>query len=445
MSQKVLVAGTGISGIAAAKLLLSKGGEVVLYDGNEKLDPEELKKKFDEGATITFVLGELKKTDLLGVELAILSPGIPTDAPFVEMIRETGIPIWGEMQLAYHCAKGRMAAITGTNGKTTTTSLTGEIMKSFYDSVFVVGNIGEPFAFHALETTDETVTVAEVSSFMLETMTDFHPNVSAILNITPDHLDRHKTMECYIETKESITKNQKEGDVCVLNYEDPVLREFGETLKDIKVVYFSSLRTLKQGFYLKEDEIVYNDGEKETVIVNIHDLKLLGRHNHENVMAAVAISMNMGVPLEKIQKVIKEFKAVEHRIEFVTERFGVKYYNDSKGTNPDAAMQAIKAMPGPTLLIAGGYDKHSEFDEWIESFGGKVRYLVLIGQTRDKIAECANATASMISCTRKICRRLYRYVHPTQIRAITSCFHRHVQAGGSSRTLKSADANSKSL
>ena len=389
MSQKVLVAGTGISGIAAAKLLLSKGGEVVLYDGNEKLDPEELKKKFDEGATITFVLGELKKTDLLGVELAILSPGIPTDAPFVEMIRETGIPIWGEMQLAYHCAKGRMAAITGTNGKTTTTSLTGEIMKSFYDSVFVVGNIGEPFAFHALETTDETVTVAEVSSFMLETMTDFHPNVSAILNITPDHLDRHKTMECYIETKESITKNQKEGDVCVLNYEDPVLREFGETLKDIKVVYFSSLRTLKQGFYLKEDEIVYNDGEKETVIVNIHDLKLLGRHNHENVMAAVAISMNMGVPLEKIQKVIKEFKAVEHRIEFVTERFGVKYYNDSKGTNPDAAMQAIKAMPGPTLLIAGGYDKHSEFDEWIESFGGKVRYLVLIGQTRDKIAECA--------------------------------------------------------
>ena len=195
MSQKVLVAGTGISGIAAAKLLLSKGGEVVLYDGNEKLDPEELKKKFDEGATITFVLGELKKTDLLGVELAILSPGIPTDAPFVEMIRETGIPIWGEMQLAYHCAKGRMAAITGTNGKTTTTSLTGEIMKSFYDSVFVVGNIGEPFAFHALETTDETVTVAEVSSFMLETMTDFHPNVSAILNITPDHLNRHHTME----------------------------------------------------------------------------------------------------------------------------------------------------------------------------------------------------------------------------------------------------------
>lgn len=157
-------------------------------------------------------------------------------------------------------------------------------------------------------------------------------------------------MECYIETKESITKNQKEGDVCVLNYEDPVLREFGETLKDIKVVYFSSLRTLKQGFYLKEDEIVYNDGEKETVIVNIHDLKLLGRHNHENVMAAVAISMNMGVPLEKIQKVIKEFKAVEHRIEFVTERFGVKYYNDSKGNQPGCSDAGDQGDAGTDLI-----------------------------------------------------------------------------------------------
>ena len=388
MSQKVLVAGTGISGIAAAKLLLSKGGEVVLYDGNEKLDVEKLKKNFEEDAKVSVVLGELKRTDLLGVELSIVSPGIPMDAPFVAVLDEAGIPIWGEIQLAYHCAKGKLAAITGTNGKTTTTALTGEIMKSFYESVFVVGNIGDPYTSHALETTEESVTVAEVSSFQLETIMDFHPNVSAILNITPDHLDRHKTMECYIEVKEGITKNQKEGDTCVLNYDDPVLREFGETLK-INVVYFSSRQTLKKGYYLDDGRIVYNDGSKVTEIVNTHELKLLGRHNHENVMAAVAIGMNMGVPLEKIREVIRNFEAVEHRIEFVCERFGVKYYNDSKGTNPDAAMQAIKAMPGPTLLIAGGYDKHSEFDEWIESFDGKVRYLVLIGQTRDKIAECA--------------------------------------------------------
>ena len=388
MSQKVLVAGTGISGIAAAKLLLAKGGEVVLYDGNEKLDAEKIKKNFDEDAKVTVVLGELKRTDLLGVELSVISPGIPMDAPFVAVLDEAGVPIWSEIQLAFHCAKGKLAAITGTNGKTTTTALTGEIMKSFYESVFVVGNIGEPYTAHALETEEDSVTVAEVSSFQLETIMDFRPNVSAILNITPDHLDRHKTMECYIEVKESITKNQKEGDTCVLNYEDPVLREFGETL-NINVVYFSSRQTLKKGYYLDDGKIVYNDGSKVVEIVDIHDLKLLGRHNHENVMAAVAISMNMGVPLEKIQEVIKNFEAVEHRIEFVLERCGVKYYNDSKGTNPDAAMQAIKAMPGPTILIAGGYDKHSEFDEWIESFDGKVRYLVLIGQTRDKIAECA--------------------------------------------------------
>lgn len=377
MSQKVLVAGSGISGIAAAKLLLAKGGEVVLYDGNDKLDAEKIKKNFDEDAKVSVVLGELKRTDLLGVELSVISPGIPLDAPFVTVLDEAGVPIWSEIQLAYHCAKGKLAAITGTNGKTTTTALTGEIMRSFYDSVFVVGNIGEPYTAHALETEESSVTVAEVSSFQLETIMDFRPNVSAILNITPDHLDRHKTMECYTQVKESITKNQKDGDTCVLNYDDTVLREFGETLK-INVVYFSSREKLKKGYYLEDGKIVYNDGSKVTEIVDISELKLLGRHNHENVMAAVAISMNMDVPLEKIQEVIRKFEAVEHRIEFVTERFGVKYYNDSKGTNPDAAMQAIKAMPGPTILIAGGYDKHSEFDEWIESFDGKVRYLSLI-------------------------------------------------------------------
>lgn len=388
MSQKVLVAGTGISGIAAAKLLLAMGGEVVLYDGNEKLDADKIKKNFDKGAKVTVVLGELKRTDLLGIELSVISPGIPLDAPFIKVLDGAEVPIWSEIQLAFHCAKGKLAAITGTNGKTTTTALTGEIMKAYYEDVFVVGNIGEPYTAHALETTEESVTVAEVSSFQLETIMDFRPGISAILNITPDHLDRHKTMECYIEVKERITKNQKEGDICVLNYDDPVLREFGETLT-INVVYFSSRETLKKGYYIHDGKIVYNDGEKVKEIVAVNDLKLLGRHNHENVMAAVAIGMNMGVPLDKIREAVKKFEAVEHRIEFVMERFGVKYYNDSKGTNPDAAMQAIKAMPGPTLLIAGGYDKHSEFDEWIESFDGKVRYLVLIGQTRDKIAECA--------------------------------------------------------
>ncbi|MEG7529817.1 MAG: UDP-N-acetylmuramoyl-L-alanine--D-glutamate ligase [Hungatella sp.] len=389
-SQKVLVAGTGISGIAAAQLLLDKGGEVVLYDGNLELDAETLRSKFDEDAKITMVLGDLKRTDLLGVEMCIISPGIPLEAPFVAILDEAKIPIWSEIQLAYQCAKGKLAAITGTNGKTTTTALIGEILKAHYESVFVVGNIGVPYTRTALETTDDSVTVAEVSSFQLETIMDFRPDVSAILNITPDHLDRHHTLECYIEVKESITGNQTEEDTCVLNYDDAVLRAFGqkEGLKP-KVVFFSSREKLEEGYYLEGDQILYCHKKQKIEIVKVSELQLLGKHNYENVMAAVAVSTVLGVPLETIQKVIRAFKAVEHRIEFVLERAGVRYYNDSKGTNPDAAIQAIKAMPGPTLLIAGGYDKQSEYDEWIESFGNKVRYLVLIGQTRDKIAECA--------------------------------------------------------
>ncbi|MDD3251992.1 MAG: UDP-N-acetylmuramoyl-L-alanine--D-glutamate ligase [Lachnospiraceae bacterium] len=388
--QKVLVAGSGKSGIAAAKLLLKIGGEVVLYDGNEKLEAEKLKAQFDEGAKVTVVLGELSRTDLLGVELSIISPGIPLDAPFVAVLDEAKIPIWSEIQLAYHVAKGKLIAITGTNGKTTTTALTGEIMKSYFEEVFVVGNIGIPYTETALDTTEQSVTVAEVSSFQLETIMDFHPNVSAILNITPDHLNRHGTMENYIEIKERVTINQTAEDCVVLNYDDPVLKEFGEqeTLKP-EVLFFSSTQVLKEGLYLEGTMIVYAHGGKKEDIVDVRELQLLGKHNHENVMAAVAMSIRMGVPMDSIRRTVKEFKAVEHRIEFVLERCGVKYYNDSKGTNPDAAIQAIRAMPGPTVLIAGGYDKYSEYDEWIESFGDKVKYMVLIGQTRDKIAECA--------------------------------------------------------
>lgn len=388
--QKVLVAGIGKSGIAAAKVLLEMGGEVVLYDGNKELDPEQIKANFEDSTKVSVVLGELTRPDLLGVELSIISPGIPLDAPFVAVLDEAKIPIWSEIQLAYHVSKGKLAAITGTNGKTTTTALTGEIMKAFYEEVFVVGNIGIPYTETALETTDKSVTVAEVSSFQLETIMDFRPDVSAILNITPDHLNRHGTMENYIEVKERIASNQTEHDWIVLNYDDEVLREFGES-KELKpkVLYFSGRQELKEGLYLDGDVIMYRHGGKTEELVNVQELQLLGRHNYENVMAAIGISIHMGVPMETILRVVKAFQAVEHRIEFVLERAGVRYYNDSKGTNPDAAIQAIHAMPGPIVLIAGGYDKQSEYDEWIESFGEKVKYMVLIGQTRDKIAECA--------------------------------------------------------
>lgn len=389
-SQKVLVAGTGLSGISAARLVLSRGGEIVLYDGNTALEEEDIKAKFDKDAKVSVVLGEIKRSDLLGVELCIISPGIPLDSPFVAVVDDAKIPILGEIELAYQCAAGRLAAITGTNGKTTTTALTGAILKAHYEETFVVGNIGDPYTARVLEMTEDSVTVAEVSSFQLETIMDFHPDVSAILNITPDHLNRHGTMENYIRIKECITLNQRTEDAVVLNYDDPVLREFGQDPETKpRVIWFSSRDKLADGFCMKGDIIVHCQRGRETELVNVRDMKLLGRHNYENAMAAAAIGLEMGVPLGVIAGVIRDFQPVEHRIEFVRERTGVRYYNDSKGTNPDAAIQALRAMPGPVLLIAGGYDKDSVYDDWVCEFEGKVKHLVLIGQTRDKISECA--------------------------------------------------------
>lgn len=388
MNQKILVAGSGRSGLAASRLALDTGCEVILYDGNEALNEEELRSNFEREDPIGILLGALDGKALTDVGLCVISPGIPLDAPFVHVLEEAGIPIWSEIQLAYHYAKGRLAAITGTNGKTTTTALTGEILAAYCKEVFVVGNIGTPYTSTALRTTDQSVTVAEISSFQLETVTDFKPDVSAILNITPDHLNRHKTMECYIEVKEKIAGNQTEADACVLNYDDPVLREFGKNIRP-KVIWFSSRQTLEEGYCIDGETIVRRTGGESQEIVNIHDLQILGSHNYENVMAAAAITLQMGVPLETVQEAVKAFQAVEHRIEYVAEKAGVKYYNDSKGTNPDASIQAVKAMPGPTIVIAGGYDKDSEYDMWIDSFEGKVKYMVLLGQTREKIAECA--------------------------------------------------------
>ena len=391
-SQRVLVAGTGKSGIAAAKLILNRGGEVVLYDGNTALDEKEIKARFEEGAKVNVVLGEIKRSDLLGVELCIISPGIPLTSPFVAVVDEARIPILGEVELAYQCSAGKLAAITGTNGKTTTTALTGAMVRKKYEETFVVGNIGEPFTAKAAEMTEDSVAVAEISSFQLETIMDFKPNVSVILNITPDHLDRHGTMETYTQIKECITMNQTEEDTVVLNFDDPILKEFGkkEGLKP-KVIWFSSKESLKDGFFLKGEEIIYAKAGKETILLNVKELQLLGQHNYENVMAAAAAAMTLGVSLEAIGEAAREFKPVEHRIEFVRERTGVRYYNDSKGTNPDAAIKGIQAMNRPTLLIGGGYDKQSTYEEWIQAFNGKVRFLVLIGDTKEKIAKAARS------------------------------------------------------
>ena len=311
----------------------------------------EIRKKLPENIAFDLVLGELPQQVMERTDIAVLSPGVPTDLPFVLEMQERKIPIWGEIELAYRCSKGKLFAITGTNGKTTTTALTGEIMKTYFESVFVVGNIGMPYTEYAMDMTDNSVTVAEISSFQLETIHKFHPQISAILNITPDHLNRHHTMECYVDTKANIARNQTKDEVCVLNYEDAYLQKIA--------------------------------------VCTIHDMNLLGKHNYENVMAAIAIAMHAGVPIDCIRKAVKEFHAVEHRIEYVCEVDGVKYYNDSKGTNPDAAIKAVEAMVAPTVVIGGGYDKKSTYEEWIASFKDKVKCLVLLGETKDAIAETA--------------------------------------------------------
>ncbi len=386
--KKVLVFGTGISGIGAVKLLEDHGAQIVLFDGNANADVVKIRERLHEGSKAEIILGTLPEEVMKELDLAVLSPGVPTDLPVVNAMRDAGILIIGEVELAYSFGKGDVLAITGTNGKTTTTSLLGEIMKNYQEDVFIVGNIGNPYTIAADQMTEQTIAVAEMSSFQLETIITFAPKVSAILNFTPDHLDRHHTMEAYVEAKKNIANNQTEENWCVLNYEDPLTREFGEMVKT-QVLYFSSQHKLEKGIYLDNGNIIYKNPE-EVLVCNVDELQILGVHNYENVMAAVAMAAVYGVPMDIIRDTIKAFRGVAHRIEYVAEKNGVVYYNDSKGTNPDAAIKGIQAMNRRTVLIGGGYDKDSEYTEWIEAFDGKVKKLVLLGATKEKIARDAD-------------------------------------------------------
>lgn len=388
--KEVMVAGAGKSGIAAAKLLLALGAKVILFDQNESCDKQRV---MDELASdnASIMIGTPKEEQLQQVVLLVMSPGISIEAPFTALFRNNNIPIWSEVELAYQFGKGRLAAITGTNGKTTTTTLVGEIMKAYYDSVFVVGNIGTPYTKASLLMTDDTVTVAEISSFQLESIVDFEPTVSAVLNVTPDHLDRHHTMELYAQTKLEIASNQSADEVIVLNYDDDITRAMADNVR-ARVVYFSRLELLDDGVCVEKDAMVLRKkGNTELTFCKLSELKLLGVHNVENVLAAAAISYFMGVPAEVIHNVVTQFMGVEHRIEYVDTVDGVDYYNDSKGTNPDAAIKGIQAMVKPTLLIGGGYDKKVPFDDWVACFDGKVKYLVLFGETAEKIRNAAVA------------------------------------------------------
>ena len=383
----VIVAGAGKSGVAATGLLIRNGARVTLYDQNTEIDKESILGDFMGSGNVDIALGELTDELLEKADLFVISPGIPVDAPFVEKVRKAGIPIWGEIELAYYFCDGHIAAITGTNGKTTTTTLVGEIFKTYTQDSFVVGNIGLPFTRFADSSTDNTYIAAEISSFQLETIHEFRPHVSAILNLTPDHLNRHYTFDNYVDAKFRIAENQTDEDYIVLNMDDPEIMKRVDRLKT-NICYFSHNAEVEQGTFVRDGKIYLRKNGIEEYVLDVDRIKILGEHNLENVLAAVCISAFMDIPSDIIRDVVYAFKGVEHRIEFVREVRDVRYYNDSKGTNPDAAIKAIKAMKSTTLLIGGGYDKQSDYDEWVECFPGKVRYLVLIGETADKILTC---------------------------------------------------------
>lgn len=385
--KKVVVVGTGVSGVGSVGLLERVGADVIIYDDNTKLDCDEVLAKFPANTNAKVIIGELPADVVSGADLVVISPGVPIDSPVVLRFKAEGVPVWGEIELAHNYEQGTVYAITGTNGKTTTTTIVGEIMRAWNEHTFVVGNIGTSYTGETLKTSPESITVAEISSFQLETIHDFAPKGTAILNITPDHLNRHYTMENYIAVKESITCNQGADGFCVLNYDDEVLRKFGKKVPN--PIYFSRKVKPDVGAYLDGTVIKYTDGVKDTDIIDVREMFIFGNHNYENVMAAVAMTVNAGVPVDIIADVIKKFKGVEHRIEFVREKDGVVYYNDSKGTNPDSSIKALEAMSRPTVLIAGGYDKHSEFDGFIDAFGGKVKLLVLMGETANQIEKTA--------------------------------------------------------
>lgn len=385
--KKALVCGMAKSGIAAAKLLQRLGAEVTLQDmkKREELSADVLKLE-KEG--ITLYTGANPDDIACEQDIIVLSPGIPCDLPFIAAAEGAGVSVISEVELAYSLTPCSITAITGTNGKTTTTTLTGEIMKAVYGNTAVVGNIGIPYSEEVERLTEKDWVVAEISSFQMEKAKAFHPHISAVLNITPDHLNRHKTMEVYISMKEKVFAKQTAEDFCILNYGDETCRKMAEKTA-AHVFFFSSSEKLEEGIYLDGETIEVRWNDINETLIHVNDLQILGVHNHENVMAAAAMAICAHIPLDTIRGVLKAFAGVEHRIEYVATVDGVDYYNDSKGTNVDASIRAVLAMKKPIVLIGGGYDKGGSFDEWTQLFPGRVKHLVLIGVTAPKVRASA--------------------------------------------------------
>lgn len=385
--KKALVCGMARSGIAAAKLLKRLGAAVTLQDMKKREElPADVLKLEEEG--IVLYTGANPDDIACAQDVIVLSPGIPCDLPFIAAAEAAGVEVISEVELAYRQTPCPITAITGTNGKTTTTTLTGEIMKAVYGNTAVVGNIGIPYSEEVERLTEKDWVVAEISSFQMEKAKTFHPHISAVLNITPDHLNRHKTMEVYIAMKERVFAQQTAEDFCILNHGDAACRAMAEKTA-AKVFFFSSSEKLEEGIYLDGEKIEVRWGDINETLISVNELQILGVHNHENVMAAAAMTICAGISLDIIREVLKNFAGVAHRIEYVATVDGVDYYNDSKGTNVDASIRAVLAMKKPIVLIGGGYDKGSSFDEWTKLFPGRVKHLVLIGVTAPQVRASA--------------------------------------------------------
>ncbi len=385
--KKVLVIGAGKSGLAVSRFLAGKKARAVLADAGSPSYPggelEQLK-----AAGVEVLLGGYPAVERGAFDLVVMSPGVPLAIEPVTQARRQGLPVTGELELAYNFAKAPFIAITGTNGKTTTTTLIGEILKNAGRDTLVGGNIGLPLVTEVERCGPESVIVAEVSSFQLETASAFKPKVSAILNITPDHLDRHGSMENYTAAKAKVFANQDAGDFTVLNYDDPATAALGHKTGG-RAVFFSRLQEPQGGVFVRCGKITAHLNQHPEIICGIEELGIPGAHNLENALAAVAVAKAMEVATSVLASTLRTFKGVSHRLEFVAEIDGVRYVNDSKGTNPDASIKALEAYAEPIILIAGGKNKGSDFGEFAAKIKDKVRALVVLGQSAELITDAA--------------------------------------------------------
>ncbi|MBR2700232.1 MAG: UDP-N-acetylmuramoyl-L-alanine--D-glutamate ligase [Clostridia bacterium] len=383
--KRVMVLGMARSGIACAKLLLLRGAEVCVCDSKAEAD---FGGKLDDlkAAGAEFLLGEKHpENHLEGLDQLIVSPGIPVDHPAVVKAKALGVEVMGEVEYAYRESTGLLLAITGTNGKTTTTTLVGEIFKNAGKRTHVVGNIGTPYSGAVPEMKPDDVTVCEISSFMMETSRDFHPAICAVLNISEDHLNRHGTMEKYIALKERIFENSGPDDTLVLNWDDPVTRDMKNRAK-CRVSWFSSHGEPPFGAFVVDGEIVYGAPGDNVPVCRADEVYIPGEHNLQNALAAVAMTMAAGIDPAVIAHTLRTFKGVEHRIEFVRELDGVRFINDSKGTNVDSTIQAVRAMDRPTVLILGGSPKKTNYVPLGEEIlKCPIVHIVLIGETAKEI------------------------------------------------------------